>query len=220
MRTGPFEQHLREAIALNRARAPLYAALTEGTSLGVSRKLLCAQHLSLPIARWLDHKAAPYHRAGIPLLEQVFVSMREAPSFAFPAPVAPLADYAPPMAGSIRHRVRDAYCRSSFAGASRMLELEIAALSRRPCFDCMLRHLLESALRASNLAPLHAAQARRVDLPPTEWMSRLLLRLHWWGFSGAARLDTEARPLQARGVPILCRDVPPIASWPEGVTPC
>lgn len=163
MRTGPFEQHLREAIALNRARAPLYAALTDRTSLGVSRKLLCAQHLSLPMARWLDHKAAPYHRAGIPLLEQVFVSMHDAPSFAFPAPVTSLADYGPPMAGSIRRRVRDAYCRSGFAGASRMLELEIAALSRRPCFDCMLRHLLESALRASNLAPLHAAQARRAD---------------------------------------------------------
>ena len=43
-------------------------------------------------------------------------------------------------------------------------------------------------------------------------MHRLLLRLHLAGLPAAARLDAKAYPLQARGIPILCRDLPSISA--------
>jgi len=38
----------------------------------------------------------------------------------------------------------------------------------------------------------------------------LVFRLHLWGLGAARVLDERARPLQARGVPILANDLPPI----------
>src|SRR5215207_3680309 len=81
MRVGPFEHHLREAIALNRERAPRYAALSDGASRPISRGLIAAEYLLLPVARWFDRRAASYHRAGIPLLEDLFVPMALTPAF-------------------------------------------------------------------------------------------------------------------------------------------
>nr|MBA2571563.1 hypothetical protein [Gemmatimonadota bacterium] len=73
--SGAFETHLREAIALNRERLPLYAQLTDGASLPISRRLIRAELLALPLARYFDRRAQPYERAGIPLLSEAFVSM-------------------------------------------------------------------------------------------------------------------------------------------------
>jgi hypothetical protein len=45
----------------------------------------------------------------------------------------------------------------------------------------------------------------------TAGLSRLVLRLHLFTLGDAAKLDALAAPIQARGIPILCQDVPPIA---------
>ena len=79
--TKAFERHLREAIALNQARAPRYAALSGGASLPISRKLILAERLLLPLAWALDRWARPYHAADVPVLADVFEPMRRAPAF-------------------------------------------------------------------------------------------------------------------------------------------
>ena len=78
----------------------------------------------------------------------------------------------------------------------------------------MLRHLVESALRVANVAEHHAALAEAAGLPSPRRLLSLLLQMHLWGFSFAARLDDEAAPLQAAGLPILCQDVPAITPYP------
>jgi hypothetical protein len=211
---GPFEEHLREAIALNTARAPLYAALSAGRSRGISRTLLWSEHALLPVALWFDRRAEPYHRAGIPLLHDVFVSMEGTPAFLprrGPVPAPPLLR---PDARATGRDVARAFRAAGFGGAAAALDRHLGVLEEEPEFHCMLRHLLESMRRIALVAPgLHRLAGRRGLDSPVPLLSRLL-RIHLWGSGAAGRLDRLALPLQAEGLPILRRDVPPIPPYP------
>jgi hypothetical protein len=219
---GPFEQHLRDAIALNRARAPRYAALSGGQSLAITRRLVLAERALLPVAWWFDRRAAAYHAAGIPLLEELFVSMEGAPAFAADAARPAGASTSMPggaaRAAAVRQRVLAAYRARGFDGAADALDAELAALAADPATDCLLRHLLESARRLAALAPVQIRMARERGLASPRWLLALLLRLHLRGLAAAAALDARAWPLQARGIGILARDLPPIPAPPRGVS--
>ena len=208
---GPFEHHLREAIALNRERAPLYDALTGGASRRISFGLIAAEVLLLPMARWYDSAAAPYHQAGIPLLEALFVPMTDVPPFLAhrPCPAGATAT-PPPAASAARRRVEGAFREQSFAGAATALRAELVLWSAAPEMDALVRHLLESALRLALLAPGFIARSREHGLPSPEPMLTRLLRMHLWGLVTSSLLDRWARPLQQRGVAIISQDVPPI----------
>lgn len=216
---GCFARHLREAIELNLERLPRYAALTGGASVPLSRRLIRSERWALPLARWLDRRARRWQEAGVPILCDAFVSMEEAPAFAEAAPGAAMSSFRPPHAGEIRGRILRAYRSGGFPGAGREIEEALLLLREQPVFHAMVRHLLESALRVCNLAPEHDRAARERGLPSPIPISRTLLALHLLSLGEAARLDAAAAPLQARGVPILLRDVPPIAPWPGAHPP-
>jgi hypothetical protein len=205
----PFEHHLQDAIALNRERAPRYAALSNGASRPISRALIAAEWMLLPVARWFDRQAAPYHDAGIPLLESLFVPMAGAPAFGSIQPVNDAESSGPvPHPRAIRRHVRRAYRAEAFPGAASALAGELALLA--PQENWLVRHLLESAHRLVTLAPDHIVRCRERGLPSPAPLLARLLRLHLWGLAPAAALDRRARPLHARGVPILAQDLPPI----------
>ncbi len=213
---GPFEHHLRDAIALNLERAPLYAALSGGASRRISRRLILAERALLPVARWFDRRASPYHEAGVPLLEALFEPMSTAPAFApaphleIPAPERTQAGGLRPAA--VRRTIRLAYRGGSFGGAAAVLAGELALLTSSPATDCLVRHLLESAERVASLAPqlIHLATERGLASPHR--LLAQLLWLHLWGLDAAASVDALARPLQLRGIAILAQDLPPIQS--------
>lgn len=211
MRGGPFERHLREAIALNRDRAPRYAALTRDASRPISNALIGAEVGLLPVARWFDAAARPYHAAGIPLLEELFISMADTPTFQecrlMPA-AAQVVSWKRPRA--IRQRVRRAYRAGSFSAAAEVLEEELTLLAVDPEVNCMLRHLLESAHRLTMLAPDHVAQARARGLRSPAPLLGRLLSLHLWALRAGNALDRRALPLQRRGIAILAQDLPRI----------
>ena len=210
---GPFEQHLLDAIALNRERAPRYAALSRGASRTISRRLIFAERALLPAARWFDRRAAPWRMAGIPMLEEIFVPMGGAPAFASDGPPINAGSRGPsPVA--VRQRVLACYRDGGFEGAAGALEIELGSLETEPGADCLVRHLLESARRLTVLAPGHLRLAAERGLASPRWLLGLLLRLHLWGLSAASGLDARARPLQARGIPILAQDLPPIPAPP------
>lgn len=209
MGEGPFERHIREAIELNRRRAPLYADASAGVSLSLSRSLIRRERMLLPLARWLDRRDARYAAAGVPVLDDLFVSMQGAPPFLPRVPVVP-ARTTPAPGRALAAQLRGAWGAGGFVAAAGALERELARLSADPAYWCMRRHMLESALRLCLAEPRHVAAARAAGLPSPEWMHRLLLRLHLAGLPAAARLDARALPLQARGIPILCRDLPSI----------
>lgn len=208
---GPFERHLREAIALNRERAPRYAALSRGQSRAITNALIGAEVGLLPVARWFDRAARAYHAAGIPILEDLFVPMASAPEFRdtrLMSAAAHVVSRKRPRA--IRQRVRGGYRAGSFTAAAAVLEEELAMLAIEPETNCMLRHLLESAHRLAVRAPEHVAQARVLGLRSPAPLLRRLLALHLWGLRAANALDRRALPLQRRGIAILSQDLPRI----------
>lgn len=208
---GPFERHLREAIALNRDRAPRYEALSRGASRAISNALIGAEVGLLPVARWFDGAARPYHAAGIPILEDLFVPMANAPSFQesrLMSAAAQVVSWKRPSA--IRQRVRRAYRAGSFPAATAVLEEELTSLAVDPETNCMLRHLLESARRLTVLAPEHVARARARGLRSPAPLLGRLLSLHLWALRAANALDRRALPLQRRGIAILAQDLPRI----------
>ncbi|MFZ5478002.1 MAG: hypothetical protein ACOZNI_14605 [Myxococcota bacterium] len=199
-----FRAHLEEAIALNEARAPLYAALSEDAA-RVSRELVAVERAAMPLAEHLDRAARPWQAAGVGVMCDEFVSMSEAPAFAESGAVAPAPRLRPVASGA---RIARGMRREGFAGASVAIEAELAALPEGRA--CMTRHVLESMLRAANLAPVHVAEAAALGLASPESLSRTFLVAQIASLPEAARLDRLAAPVHARGVPMLCNDVPGI----------
>lgn len=198
-----------DAIALNEARAPLYASLSGGASHRISRRLILAERALLPVARWFDWSARRWERAGIPMLEEIFVPMASAPAFVERGiEVRDSNDEA--RAAVLRRRIRRRFREAGFDGAAPALREAIDALRGEPGTDCLVRHLLESAHRLTVLAPIHIRRAEERGMASPHWLLALLLRLHLWGLGPAEELDARARPLQARGIRILAQDLPPI----------
>lgn len=207
------ERHLREAAALNKQRMPRYDSLTDGRSRGISRRLIWTERLGIVAAWYVDWRARPFQRAGIRIVCDDFVPMAHTPAFQPRAAGArpPLAGFVRADAPGIRREVERALDQGGFRAASAVLGREIEALAATPAYHCMLRHLLESALRISSQAPRYAAEARARGLAHSpENLSRALLDLHMLALGDAAKLDARAAPMQAEGIPILCQDVPPI----------
>ena len=207
------ERHLREAAAINRERMPWYDSLTDGRSRGISRRLIWTERLGVVAAWYVDWRARPFQHEGIRIVCDDFVPMAHTPAFRPRAadPPPPLSAFVPADARRIRRDVERARRRGGFPAAGEVLEREIQRLSGTPAYHCMLRHLLESALRISNQAPRYAAEARARGLAGSpEGLSRTLLDLHLLTLGDAVKLDVRAAPLQAVGIPIICQDVPPI----------
>jgi hypothetical protein len=206
-----FSAHLRDAIALNRARRPFYTAHGGWQARRVSRVLVAAERALLPLAWAFDVWAARYERAGVPVMTALFVPMTGLPAPRMgPAPVEP---FAPLPVGPMRQAVGQAYQRGGFEAAAGVLAAALGALPPGP-FHAMRRHLLESAHRLCTVAPAMAVQARAAGLPDPDPMHGRLLQLHLAGLAFSALLDTWAAPAQARGVPVLAADLPPIPAHP------
>jgi hypothetical protein len=125
------EHHLREAIALNRERMPLYAAETGGRSLPVSRRLIGSERLALLAAWTIDRRARPWLERGVRIVCDEFVPMDHAPAF-LPRSVErppPLPAFQPPEVRAIRRRALLAYRAGGFPAASAVLERGLDALA-------------------------------------------------------------------------------------------
>lgn len=196
---------------MNERRAPVYAEWSDGASTDVSRRLIRSEKVALAAAWYVDRRARWFQRRGIPIGCAEFVSMALTPPLG-DRPLEPPAGAPgpPPDPDSLRSALMDAYGAGGFPAVAREADRMLEALDAWPRYHCMTRHLVESVWRVARLAPDHEAAAEDAGLPTTRGLSELLLRLHLAALPGGAALDAEAAPLQRRGSPILCRDVPPI----------
>jgi hypothetical protein len=215
---GPFEEHLREAIALNRLRAPLYAEATGGASTAISRMLISSEILLLPFARWVDGRAEPFHRHGVPVLHDIFEPMSKLPPFVLKRPSASGVEIraVPRFRGAATRRdALRALAGGGIPAAEAVLQRDLEAIAPFPGVLCMTRHLLESAIRICAVAPSHVESTLRAGLPSPLRIHRLLLRSHLIGLEFGMLLDRRATPIQQAGVAIICQDVPSIPRLPD-----
>jgi hypothetical protein len=100
--------------------------------------------------------------------------------------------------------VRTAYATGGFEAVSERLEHSLAQLSPYPEYMCMTRHVIESALRAANLAPGHIEAARAAAgfffFSPRS-LSWRFVAAQLDALSFAKDLDQRSAPLQAQGIP-------------------
>ena len=70
-----FENHIKEAIELNKHRRKLYRKKTNGESLILSNILIVSEYFVLPFARKFDRKAEAFQKDGIAIVKEDFVAM-------------------------------------------------------------------------------------------------------------------------------------------------
>jgi len=214
MKYGFFEQHLRDAIVINRQRAAAYVALAGWPARLLAFLLIGSEWLTLPLARYFDRRARPFNQAGIPVVQNDFVDM---------ADIRP--QDAPPLYRSQASRAQRKQLRQALITLQRTtlplldkhafseLADEVAATLRyvqtleqqAQCHFAMTVHLLESL----GLAAFNATAYVRADaacLPLCRQLVGIQLRL----LTGGLVYDRLAQRCHIRGAAVVLNDVPHI----------
>jgi hypothetical protein len=209
---GCFETHLKEAIALNRTRRPLYSQMSAGATTKVSDSLIRGELAAIAVAKVHDTRASGFHRRGLTVLCDELISMSEAPRFdPQPHPLPPPSPLLPAVdPEAMKAEGLAALADGGFPGAEAFARTAVARLAPDASYFCMTMHLLESVLRAAVLAPKHAAKAAALGIDPPTSLSRDFISIQIKQLPFAVDLDRSARDLHQRGIPIVCQDVPKI----------
>lgn len=216
---GPFEEHLRDAIRINRERRPLYSSLTGGQSLSVSNILILSEQLSIPFAIFTDLCSIPFRNQGIRIVELEFISMDRIPPFSekLPFPAPSLNAFVESRPGKLILKLLKQGWRNGWSGLADALRIELHHLETNPGFHLMLKHILESMLRIAVLAPTHQRKCLEAGMRlTTKPLSGYLFLSHLLAIPFATWLDRKTAPLLASGVPILYQDVPAIPESEPG----
>lgn len=209
---GCLSQHLKEAVEINTARMPVYAQISKGRSLKISISLIRSERLLLLVAPFVELQERYFAKRDLPIFCDSFVSMEHLPPFK----QQPIHDPQPATlfktvdSKLLKKQIRGAFKTGSFEGVSRVLDQELTVLAEGSQYNCMYRHLLESMLRWANRAPVFIEEAQKRNLKSPAKIYWRLIRNQLRFLNFANKLDIQARPLQAEGIPILCQDVPVI----------
>lgn len=210
--TDCFSTHVKDAIQVNRARKPLYAKASSGRSRAASDILIASEMATLPIARYMDKKARPYQEKGIALLCDEFISMKMASGYTTsitptgPAPRVLIRKFGRTTVKTITAAAE----KDGFAGIARAGEEALTEISKHPSYLCMTRHILESIVRAANLAPIHRDRALAAGLEDPSDISEGFIRQQLFALNTVRTLEIASARAQEKGTPIICQDVPPI----------
>jgi hypothetical protein len=206
------ELHLREAIALNRARKERYARLTDGGSDGLFRRLIASEWVLLPVARLVDAQAAPFVAQGIPVVTSDFVPMESVAPFGTPVPPARAMSRADEAAARailwrLVRRSNDGLEATAQACAQALEELRLLEGEAGLSFP-MSRHLVESL----GLAALHGLQHNQDSGGETAGLVRRLVGLQRLGLVtlDPVGIDRQANRFHQQGLGIIANEVPAI----------
>ena len=224
---GGFYEHLADALRLHQERVPVYAGKTGGRSTPLFRKIDSLQRLNLPMAWYIDLRARPFHRQGIPIINGDIVSMSLANPLDTPSHHRGRVrdDTLEELRGRIRafqreanHEIRAA---RFFEVASRTAALirHLQDIERREdCHMAMTIHILESF----GLVALHGERWKQVSKGETAGLTRLFLTIHVFTLQECLKTDRKAQEIQADGIGVIVNDVPPVPflqEWEAGRKP-
>ena len=177
--------------------------------------LIRTEYVCLPFALVFDRRGKRFNEAGIPIIQDDFVSMEaigdphDPPTYAnragsgeFGAVRAELTEYT----RCLRDSAKTFDFEQAARDTARMLTAVAERETRCEAHFAMVRHLLESiglaAVNAIRFAELSAGQTRR--------LSRNLLMFQTRGVRTSVALDRRAQEAHALGAGIIVNDVPPI----------
>lgn len=204
--------HIKEAIALNKARLPLYAALTNGESTRFSKKLIRQEQLALAAAIYIDASALKFQKHGINILEKEFISMSKAPVFSAVYP--PGIDHTRPLRkieiGFLKNALKKLNRSFDFVALRKLCGEAVHDIAGQPHVYCMYRHLLESLCRIAYFACGSIEEARISGMRSPAKLYRLLISLHILMLQQAIEFDEQVAFIQVSGVPFLYQDLPSI----------
>ncbi len=181
----------------------------------MSDLLIRTEYVCLPFALAFDRRGRRFNEAGIPIIQDDFVSMDEIgdshdpPTFTnragrseFEALSAELGEYT--------RCLRDSAKRFDFEQAARDTARMLANVAGREtrcgAHFAMVRHLLESI----GLAAVNALRYEELSRGDTRTLSRDLLLFETRGLGTSVALDRRAQHAHAVGVGILVNDLPAI----------
>ncbi len=211
-----FENHIQEALVSNTERRAKYQKDGGGMSSYIlSTRWILIEKIALLAGNnyyKFDQRAEPFQKNGINILCDEFVDMSLTPAYKLDEKdEAPLLEgYVKPNGTEMMAKLSKAYQEQSYKGLFSATLEELKVLNKEPKFNCMVRHLLESLARVTALAPGHERKALALALPSPKSISEDLVKTHIDGIGISIRLDSTASSLQSRGLPIICRDVPPV----------
>jgi len=203
-----FEQHLRDAIALNRERKPIYAQMSSGRSKLISNILILSERITLPFARSFDKRAHKWNRSNINVVTSDFVSM-EVSNSPDEIQAGLLYQRKRLLPTRISLKIIIAYITNSFEGVRSYTDTHIDTLE--PYMgNAMTTHILESIWFIATNCEIHISQAKAKGLQSPAPISRDLILLHLTALPLANIIDILAFPIQKKGVPIVINDIPSI----------
>lgn len=207
-----FHEHVKEGRALNFERKYQYATWAQEVELRsksklVSNALMALESIILPVARIYDFKARKYEGTG--LFCDEFIPISETPDFNTIYAQIPNGSFNPnlPFIASYESIVESSVRKKDWA---RIREMSLWAIAEFPFKEthCLTRHFVESLGRIAALAPRHIRHARERGLKDPSDLIASMIHFHITGIGYAQKIDKLAAPLQYKGIPIVCNDVP------------
>lgn len=215
-----FYDHLIEASQINAKRASIYSSLaysSDGPTLAARSRLISSTLISsekviaITRAKSMDRQSIEFEaKYGINVNCLGYVSMEHIGATTdLPRP-APTESPVAVNGRSLQTRLNDLARPKNFAALKRLEQEFIEQISQLKSqnYNCMLRHILESALRFTQIA-IATEQVMSKDASYSKFLWDTI-NLQIFGIRGGRFLDSRAEPLQKRGIPIICNDVPHI----------
>lgn len=211
---GGFAHHVREALAINRARREIYAELSGGVSEAASGELIRGERVTLPFAWWYDRRARGFNERGIGIVHDDFVSMDAIRPPETPPRYRRVVNKAEKkrikallreFRGELKALLKD----HDFAGAAERTRVALGAVQSlervHAAHWAMTVHLLEQiGLSAERAVGYVATDPEVADL------AQRFICFQALGLQGAVSVDHKAQRAHVLGVGVIVNDLPPI----------
>jgi hypothetical protein len=213
-----FVKHINDAIKLNQQRRQIYRQWGGARAVAISQELVLMEKLLLIKAYAFDRQARQWQKKGIPFLCRDLIDMQLTPPLpAMPDSMSGVPEVLPTINFKVdKKELKENIKKMNWPVVFENLESMNAVMAPWPYAHCLTRHFVESKQRSAFLTPQYLSKIQ--DEKEKNKFSRLMRdyqQLHTFGLAWAKRLDRLAYPLQKAGIPILCRDVPPIDVRPQ-----
>lgn len=210
-----FKDHIREAIAINRARKVQYGQLTNRKSIKLSNALLGLEYLCLPLASYFDTRAKSYNKRGIRIVIDDFVEM-EIPEFS--SPIKKCLPFQKSHAEKIKNKVKQ-FLKLCPKRLRNLPDLEDASRLARELLNqiqylatkyriylATLEHLIESYILIIENGMKYFEQSKGQSIKLTSDIAYV----HRIGIKNALKIDLAANRFHIDGVGIIVNDLPKI----------